>query len=51
MEYYSAIKNKEIPPFDSMNGPGEYYAREISQSKNNKYHDFTYMWNLMNKLN
>ena len=24
---------------------------EISQSDKDKYHDFTYMWNLMNKIN
>ena len=24
---------------------------EINQSEKDKYHDFTHMWNLMNKLN
>ena len=27
MEYYLAIKKKEILPFDSMDGPGEHYAK------------------------
>ena len=50
LEYYSAIKKKEIMPFpmtwmelDSI------MLSEIGQSEKDKYHTFTLMWNLRNK--
>ena len=37
---------------NSMDGPGEYYAKwNKSVRERQTPHDFTHMWNLMNKLN
>ena len=36
----------------SMDGPGEYYAKWNKPVRERQIpHDFTHMWNLMNKLN
>ena len=52
MEYYSAVKNKKILPFATAWMDMEnIMLSEISQSEKDEYHDFTHMWNLMNKLN
>ena len=52
MEYYSVIKRNEILPFATawMDLEG-IMPSEISQSEKEKYHDFTYIWNLKNKIN
>ena len=34
---------------DNMDGPGKYYASEINRTGKDKYHVFTYMWNLKSK--
>ena len=47
------VKKKEILTFcDSMDGPGEYYVKwnEPDRERQMPY-DFTYTWNLMNKIN
>ena len=37
---------------DSMDGPGEYYAKWNKPVRERQVpYDFTYMWNLMNKIN
>ena len=41
MEYYSAIKNSEMLPFATT-------WMALSKTEKDKYHDFTYMWNLKN---
>ena len=52
MEYYLAIKKKEMLPFVTACMDLECILRsEMSQSEKDKYHDFTDMWDLMNKIN
>ena len=52
MEYYSAIKNNKILPFVTVWMDLENIVlSETSQSENDKYNDFTHMWDLVNKLN
>ena len=47
MEYYSAIKMNEILPFAAIWMDLEMILlSKISQTKNDKYHYITYMWNL-----
>ena len=52
MEYYSAIKRKELLSFAItwMDLEGIMFS-EISQVEENKYHDFTYLWNIKTKQN
>ena len=48
MEYYSAIKKNEIMPFAATGRDLEIIIlSEISQTERDKYHDITYMWNLI----
>ena len=52
MGYYMAIKKKKILPFMAAWMDLEnIMLSKIRQSEKDKYHDFTHMWNLMNKLN
>ena len=53
MEYYSAIKKEEnITLWDSMDGPGEHYAKWNKPARERQIpYNFTHIWNLMNKLN
>ena len=51
MEYYSAIKKNGLP-CDRMDGPEEHYAKWSKLVRERQIpHDFTHMWNLINKLN
>ena len=52
MEYYSAIKKKNIFTLcNSMDGPGEYYAKWNKPVRERQIpYDLTHVWNLMNKL-
>ena len=47
MEYYLAIKKNEILPFATTWIELEYIM--LSQSEEDKYHEFTHVWNLRNK--
>ena len=52
--YKSSFKIDQIPKFatDSMDGPEEYYAKWNKPVRERQIpYDFTYLWNLMNKLN
>ena len=53
MEYYFAIKKEENFTFcDSMDRSGEHYAKWNKPVRERQIpYDFTYMWNLMKKLN
>ena len=52
MEYYSAIKKKNILPFMTVWMDLEnIMLSETSQSEKDKYHVISLVWNLMNKLN
>ena len=51
MEYYLAIKKKNVLPFGTVWMKLENMLNEISQSEKDKYHMVSLMWNLMNKLN
>ena len=52
MEYCWAVKKKKILPFETVwNDLGNIMLNEISQSEKDKYHDFTHMRHLTNKLN
>ena len=47
MEYYSAVKKNEIMPFAATQMDLEIIMlSEVSQTKRDKYHVITYMWNL-----
>ena len=48
MEYYSAIKRRKSHPF----GSGEHYDKGNKPVRERQIpHDFTHMWNLMDKIN
>ena len=48
MEYYSARKKDKIKPFAATWMKLELLIlSEISQKKKDKYHDITYIWNLL----
>ena len=48
MEYYSAIKKSEIMPFGATWMQLEILIlSEVSQKEKAKYHDSTYIWNLI----
>ena len=51
MEFYSAVKKKILPFVTVWMDLENIILTEISESEKDKYHDFTPMWNLMNKLN
>ena len=52
MEYYSAVKKEKILSFATVWIDLESIVlSEISQAEKDKYHDFTHMCDLMNKLN
>ena len=51
IEYYSAIKN-EIMPFAATWMDLEFIIlNEVSQKEKDKYHDTTYVWNLIKIIN
>ena len=52
MEYHLAIKKEDnFTLCDSMDGPGEHYAKQDKPVNERKVpYDFTHMWNLMNKM-
>ena len=52
MEHYSAVKKEGSLTFcDSMDGPGEYYAKRNKPVIERQIPcNFTYIWNLMNKI-
>ena len=48
MEYYSAIKKNEIMPFvATWMDLGIIILSEVNRTEKEKYHDITYMWNLI----
>ena len=47
MEYYSVVKRGNLTLRDSMDRPGEYYAKGNRPVRERQYH----VWNLMNKIN
>ena len=52
MKFYLPIKGKKILPFATIWMDLENIKlSEISQSEKDRHYDFTYMWNVMNKLN
>ena len=52
MEFYAAVKKKEFLPFaTAWIEMGAIILSEISQSMKDKYHGFTYKWNLINRIN
>ena len=52
MEYYSAIKKNKIMPFSATWMELEtLILSEISQKEKDKYHDITYIWNLIYSTN
>ena len=45
-------KGENLTLWDSVNEPGEHYAKWNKPVRERQIvYDFTYMWNLMNKLN
>ena len=51
-EYYLANKKESLTFYNGMNGPGEHYAKWNKPVRERQIpYDFTYMWNLMNKIN
>ena len=52
MEYYSAIEKNKRLQCNRMDGPRGYYAKWNKAVRERKIpYDFTYMWNLKNKIN
>ena len=52
VEYYSAMKKENFNLCNSMDGPGEHYAKWNKPVREKQIpYDFTYMWNLVNKPN
>ena len=52
MEYYLAIKKKKFYPLQWHDGPREHYAKWNKPVRERQIpYDFTYIWNIMNKLN
>ena len=50
MQYYLAIKEENFTLWDSMDGPGEYYAKwNKAVSERQILYDLTYKMNLMTK--
>ena len=51
MEYHSAIKRINLAICNNRNGPKRYYAkRSKSERQRQMLYDFTYFWNLKNKI-
>ena len=51
VDYYASVKKKELLPFVTARMNLEtLMLGEISLSVKDEYNDFTYMWNLINKL-
>ena len=51
VDYYASVKKKELLPFVTARMNLETLTLgEISLSVKDEYNDFTYMWNLINKL-
>ena len=50
-EYYLAVKKKILTFATVWMDLKNIMLCEISQAEKDKYHDFTHMWNLLNKLN
>ena len=52
MEYYSAIEKNGIMPFVATRmDPEITILNEVNQTKKDKYHGITFMWNLKNDTN
>ena len=52
MEYYSAIKKENLTFWYNMDESGVYFAKWNKSDRERQIpYDFTYMWNLMNKIN
>ena len=52
MELCNKKRHKKKYPLDSMDGPGEHYAKwKKPVTERQIPYDFTHVWNLMNKLN
>ena len=53
MEYYSTLKKEgNLTICDRMDKPGDNYVKwNKPVRERQKPYDFTYMWNLMNKIN
>ena len=52
VDYYASVKKKELLPFVTARMNLEtLMLGEISLSVKDEYNDFTYMWNLINKIN
>ena len=52
MEFYLDIKKEDFTLCNSMDGPGECYAKRNKPVRERRIpYDFTHMWNLMNTLN
>ena len=51
MEYYLAIKRRKSYLWDSIDGPGAFYANRNKTVRERQIpYDFTYMWDLMNNV-
>ena len=51
MEYYSAIKNGNLAISNNVDGARGYYAEQNKSIRERQLsYDFTYMWNLRNKM-
>ena len=45
-------KKGTLPLYDSVDVPGDYYAKQNKPARERKIpYDLTHMWNLMNKIN
>ena len=52
MKHYSAIKKENFTLCNSMDGPGEHYAKLNKPVRERQIpYNFTHGWNVMNKLN
>ena len=53
MEYYLAVNKKKILPIcNSMDEPGEHYAKWNKPVREKQIpYDFPHVWNVMNKMN
>lgn len=47
MQYYSAVKKRNVVICDTMDG--NLKASEINQTEKDEYRDLTYMWNINEK--
>ena len=53
LQHYLVIKKEgNLTLCDSMDGPGDYYAKKYKTVRKRQIpYDLTHMWNLMNKIN